>query len=229
MDNIVNDIIDNSLSLKDASNKYDISVSSIRKYIVSLKKSNELNKNKLYEDYISRKQIDKKEILKKIVENKLTVKDAALKYGCSISTIRKYIASIKDTDDIELKNLYEKYCLLALDNASIGRIEGGKKGIRHSSIDDNQIEMIYNLIVEHDYTLRQLEEVLIDKGINIKKSTLYDLLINNLSSEKVEILNDIFSRHHRFMTNDYCNDLDSGKAFNNVGTLLSKHGTSKRG
>ena len=132
MDSVVKDMIDNGLTLLDVSLKYDISVLKIRRYIASLKNSIIKEEKDLYELYLNSRSIDKRKILEDIVLNDLTLVEASIKHSCSVSTIKKYISSIKDSKDNSLKELYDKYKDLSKKHSKIGAIKGGQTGIRNS-------------------------------------------------------------------------------------------------
>ena len=220
MISIVEDIVNNGLSLLDASKKYDVSVSKLRKYITSLKNSDLKDEKKLYETYISRNYIDKKSILIDIILNDLLLEDASLKYGCSLSTLKKYIASLKNSSDFELKKLYDDYQVVAKRHNVDGVSKGGRNSVRKSSISSLQINKIYRLIIEDDYTLRQIEAL-----FGFKKSTVYDLLMKNLSDDEIKVLSIAFRKHKEFSLNDYECDVENTYEFHNVGSEISRRRT----
>ena len=166
--------------------------------------------------------IDCRKIVQDIVENHLTVKDAALKYDCSVSTIRKYIAALKNSLELSDINLYNEYIEWARESQKNGSVKGGIISKRKSSKTMDEILELYHLIVEHDYTLKQLE-----KMVGVPSSTLYDCFIKYLDNDKLLVLKDIFDEHRRNQRNDYENDNDGYFGFHEVGSEISNRVTRK--
>lgn len=165
----------------------------------------------------------RKIIIQDIIGNHMTVVEAASKNDCSESTIRNYIKKLKNSNELADVNLYEQYLLAARENQKRGRVKGGANGKRQSNISKEEVINLYQQIIDHDYTLRQLEEV-----FGISKSTLYDLFIKYLDKEKLLILQNIFDEHHRNALNDYNNDMENSVKFHEVGMEMSKKVTSYR-
>ena len=220
MDKIIEDVINSGISLLDASVKYDVSVHKLRRYITSLKKSDKKEDNDLYFSYVKRNEIDKKAIFIDIVENDLMLEEVSKKYNCSLSTINKYISSLMNTEDDELKELYEKYLKASERHRVNGYSKGGQVGVRTTSFSENQIENIYRLIVDEGYTLRMVEEL-----TGFKKSTIYDLLMKNLDDDRKKILSSEFRKHREFSSNDYSGDIENSYEFHCVGSEISKRRT----
>ena len=135
--------------------------------------------------------MDKRKILEEIIKKHMTIKEASEIYDCSVSTLRKYIASLsKSTNEADI-TLYQQYLAVAKENSKVGRIRGGVLSKKESSLSKKNIKDLFNMIVKNDYTLRQLEE-----KTGISKSNLYDLFIRNLNSMELAILKELFAQHH---------------------------------
>ena len=149
----------------------------------------------------------------------VSVVDVSLKFDCSVSSIRKYIAKLKSSNNPDDINLYNKYLYVSRVNQEKGRVIGGKNGKRTSNFSRDEISSLCNYIIENDCTLRQLE-----KESGIPKSTLYD----NLDKLGDSRLSAVYSEHRRNSLNDYNNDIENNYSFNSVGSELSRRITRKK-
>lgn len=149
----------------------------------------------------------------------VTVLDASHKFDCSVSSIRKYIAKLKKSDDEKDIILYNSYLEVSNINKLNGHILGGKNGKRRSTLSDSLVTDLCDYIVESGCTLRQME-----KGTGIPKSTLYE----NLSKLNDPRLQDVYDEHRRNSLNDYNNDIENSAEFYSVGSEISKSVTKFR-
>lgn len=148
----------------------------------------------------------------------VTVMDASIKFDCSVSSIRKYIARLKKSEDIGDINLYNDYLEVANMNRLKGQVIGGKNGKRKSSLSLEYVSNLCEYIIENDCTLRQMEEM-----VDIPKSTLHE----NLASLNDSRLHEIYEKHHRNSLNDYNNDVENGSDFHSIGSEISKRCTKR--
>lgn len=165
----------------------------------------------------------KKIIIEDIIENHMTVVEATNKNNCSESTIRNYIRKLKNSKELADINLYKQYLDASRENQKRGREKGGKIGKRQPEKTKEEIVNLYQQIINHDYTLRKLEEL-----YGIPTSTLYENFIKYLDKEQLLILHDIFEKHHRNGLNDYNNDTENSASLHKVGSEISKPYTTFR-
>lgn len=168
--------------------------------------------------------MDYRKVVEYIVESYregrlVTVLDASHKFDCSVSSIRKYIAKLKKSDDEKDIILYNSYLEVSNINKLNGHILGGKNGKRRSTLSDSLVTDLCDYIVESGCTLRQME-----KGTGIPKSTLYE----NLSKLNDPRLQDVYDEHRRNSLNDYNNDIENSAEFYSVGSEISKSVTKFR-
>jgi len=168
--------------------------------------------------------MDYRKVVEYIVESYregrlVTVLDASHKVDCSVSSIRKYIAKLKKSDDEKDIILYNSYLEVSNINKLNGHILGGKNGKRRSTLSDSLVTDLCDYIVESGCTLRQME-----KGTGIPKSTLYE----NLSKLNDPRLQDVYDEHRRNSLNDYNNDIENSAEFYSVGSEISKSVTKFR-
>jgi hypothetical protein len=149
----------------------------------------------------------------------VTVLDASHKFDCSVSSIRKYIAKLKNSVDKNDLRLYNNYLVVANMNQLKGQVLGGKKGKRFSTLSNSNVSDLREYIVENDCTLRQMEKI-----SGIPKSTLYE----NLSRLNDSRLQDMYDEHRHNSLNDYINDNDNNFEFHSVGSEISKVITIKK-
>lgn len=168
--------------------------------------------------------MDYRKVVEYIVESYregrlVTVLDASHKFDCSVSSIRKYIAKLKKSDDEKDIILYNSYLEVSNINKLNGHILGGKNGKRRSTLSDSLVTDLCDYIIESGCTLRQME-----KGTGIPKSTLYE----NLSKLNDPRLQDVYDEHRRNSLNDYNNDIENSAEFYSVGSEISKSVTKFR-
>ena len=162
--------------------------------------------------------IDFKKIINDIINEHLTISEAALINNCSVSSIKKYIKKLKDSSFVEDNNLYVKYLENARLNQKGGRVKGGMNGIRKTSISQDTIEQWYYMITRDNYTLREIERI-----SGVSSSNIYDCLIKYLDDKKrLLFLQEVFYEHHRNSLNDYNNDIEHNGRFHKEGSLLSR-------
>ena len=149
----------------------------------------------------------------------MTACDASKKYDCSVSSIRKYIARLKNSDSVNDISLYNEYCAVSSFNKSRGVVLGGKNGKRGSKYSLDVISDLCDYIIETDSTLREVE-----KETRIPKSTLSDNF-KRLNNPKLQ---DVYDAHRRNSVNDYENDVENGSNFDSVGSELSNYGVRIR-
>lgn len=111
--------------------------------------------------------IEKKAIVLEIsaVDSMMTIDDAAKKYGCSSSTLRKYIASLKETNP----SLYEIYREHALKMENFGKRKGGQNGKRLPTKSIQEISCLASKFLDEEHSLRSFQ-----RCSNIPKSTLHE-------------------------------------------------------
>lgn len=149
----------------------------------------------------------------------VNVIEASRKFDCSVSSIRKCIARLKNSNDENEKRLYSSYLEVAKMNQLNGRGLGGTLGKRSSSLSLDDIQKYCDYIIETGCTLRELE-----KETGISKSTLYENLKKLGNTE----LNDVFLDHSRNSVNDYSNDVENNSVFHYEGSVISKRVTRKK-
>ena len=167
--------------------------------------------------------IDFKKIIEDIISNNLTVLEASQKYNCSESSIRKYIRKLKESNELSDINLYNRYLDVARNSQKNGRKKGGTNSKRTTTLSKEEINNLYELIVNEDRTLREVEE-----KTRIPSSTIYDNLMANLSENQKKQIQEVFDKHRRNAANDYQNDTENSIEFHRVGTEISKPGTRKK-
>jgi hypothetical protein len=168
--------------------------------------------------------MDYRKVVEYIVESYrkgrlVTVLDASHKFDCSVSSIRKYIAKLKKSDDEKDIILYNSYLEVSNINKLNGHILGGKNGKRSSKLSDKVVYDLCEYIVDNDYTLRQMEKI-----TSIPKSTLYE----RLDKLKDPRLQSVYDDHRRNALNNYNNDVENSNEFNFVGKELSRRVTSSK-
>lgn len=147
----------------------------------------------------------------------VTALEASIKFDCSVSSIRKYVAKLKASTDIDDKKLYNSYLAASSMSRLKGQVLGGKNGKRTSKLSDKVVSDFCEYIIENDCTLRQMEKI-----SGIPKSTLYE----NLDKLNDPRLQSVYDDHRRNALNDYNNDVENGNEFNSVGEELSRRVTS---
>ena len=168
--------------------------------------------------------MDYREIVEYIIDSYnegrlVTALEACHKFDCSVSSLRKYIAKLKKSDDEKDIILYNSYLQVSNINRLNGRIFGGKNGKRMSTLSHSVVSDLCEYIVENGCTLRQME-----KETGIPKSTLYE----NLSKLNDPRLQDMYDDHRRNSLNDYDNDVENNSEFYSIGSELSKSVTKFR-
>ena len=168
--------------------------------------------------------MDCRKVVEYIVDNyehgkSVTALEASIKFDCSVSSIRKYVAKLKTSGDIDDKKLYNSYLAAASMSRLRGQVLGGKNGRRTSKMSERELSDFCEYIIENDCTLRQME-----KKTSIPKSTLYE----NLEKLNDSRLQEVYDNHRRNALNDYNNDVDNGDEFNSVGEELSRRVTSSK-
>ena len=149
----------------------------------------------------------------------ITALEACKEFDCSVSSLRKYIAKLKKSNDKNDIILYNRYLEVSNINRLNGHILGGKNGKRRSTLSDSLVTDLCDYIVESGCTLRQME-----KGTGIPKSTLYE----NLSKLNDPRLQDVYDEHRRNSLNDYNNDIENSDEIYSVGSEISKSVTKFR-
>lgn len=132
-------------------------------------------------------------VAKYIIENEATVKETALYFGISISSIKKYI-----NDDCNLKNINENIYLAVKEVQDKlqkeGQIKGGQIGKRDASISDFEVEEIAKKMIENGWTLGQASNYF----DNIPTSTLYENLMKLTDVELKNNLQILFDENNKF-------------------------------
>lgn len=147
----------------------------------------------------------------------VTALDASIKFDCSVSSIRKYVAKLKNSTDTDDKKLYNSYLTASSISRLKGQVLGGRNGKRTSKMSEREVSDFCEYIIENDCTLRQME-----KMTSIPKSTLYE----NLDKLNDSRLQSVYDDHRRNALNDYKNDVENSDEFNSVGEELSRRVTS---
>lgn len=168
--------------------------------------------------------MDYRKVVEYIVESYesgklVTALEASIKFDCSVSSIRKYVAKLKVSTDPADKKLYDSYLVVSSMTRLNGQILGGKNGKRNSNLSFSSISDLCEYLIENNCTLRQMEKI-----SGIPKSTLYE----NLSKLNDSRLQDIYDEHRHNSLNDYMNDFENNLEFHSVGSEISKRCTSKK-
>lgn len=148
----------------------------------------------------------------------ITALEACCKFGCSVSSLRKYIAKLKKSEDEKDIILYNSYLDVSNSNRLNGCISGGRKGRRNSTLPDSIVHDLCEYIVDNDCTLRQLEKV-----TGIPRATLYE----NLSKLNDPRLQAIYDEHRHNSSNDYFN-VDNGYESHSAGSEISRRVAKSR-
>ena len=97
--------------------------------------------------------MDYRKIVEYIVDSYMdgklvTALEACKKFDCSVSSLRKYIAKLKKSDDKDDIILYNRYLEVSNINRLNGHILGGKKGKRRSTLSDSLVADLCDYIVD---------------------------------------------------------------------------------
>lgn len=138
---------------------------------------------------------------KYIIENKCTIKDASIAFGCSVETIKKDIAKLKNSEDEFDQEIYSGLKEQLLRNETMGRNKGAntpherkKRNLPKEDIKNIAIDILTNNLTLDMASIK----------FAIPKSTLHEALTLGLVDEP-EILTDLqslFSYHKSWAFNN---------------------------
>lgn len=131
-----------------------------------------------------------------IIKNEATISDTANYFGCSASTIKKWI---NNEDKLKLidKDLYNRVKEVQIKIKNIGNKKGGKEKIKDGTFKNSDFEIleVIETILSESLTL---EEASIRFGI--PTSTIYERVINYNDKEIVNELLNLFSENKKNAT-----------------------------
>lgn len=159
-----------------AENSKDPEIKKLQEQVKLVKKSNE------QETQFEKAIISLQEIINYIIDYNTTIEYASLKFGVSESTIKKYIAKLKQ----ENNDLYKKYILNKDKRIEISNSVGGKNGKRESNHSEFEALEIAETMISSSLTLEEASKL-----FKIPTSTIYDMLNriddNDLQKELSEL------------------------------------------
>ncbi len=126
-----------------------------------------IKKNNESATHFEKVDISLQEIINYIIDFKTTIEYASLKFGVSVSTIKKYIATIKQ----ENSDLYQKYILSKENKTQISNSVGGKNGKRESKHSEFEALEIAETMISNSLTLEEASKLFC-----IPTSTIYEIL-----------------------------------------------------
>lgn len=160
-------------------------------------------------------------IIEYIIDNpSLTLEQVSNSFEISLSSIKKYISSLKNSGDEKDILLYSKYQLRAEKNMNLGRSKGGSIGKIQKPIDKDEIRLLAIDIIANNLTVEEAA-----KKVSKPKSTFYENLIKGLSSKDEG--SNIYNKLDGIVLNDkiLLNDLKAlfvfHKTFTNFGKITS--------
>ena len=137
--------------------------------------------------------MDKKlilEVAKYIIENKATIKDAALKFNKSESSIKKYInEKLIDIDE----NMYLAVKYVQNELMIEGRKIGGKTGKRGPSMTEEEARSIAKQMIENGWTYEDAQ-----MNLGIPASTINERLNAIKDPELQESLEELYKNNRKF-------------------------------
>ena len=132
--------------------------------------------------------IDKKIIVEDMINNNLSILEVSKKYDCSVSTIRKYLAKLSNSDDHENLKLYESYKEYSNKKLADGRKKGAEKGKRKPFLSEEEINNLAVEFVNGEHSLRSLANF-----YKIPKSTLHEWFSSYLTPENRKKVMDLYN------------------------------------
>ena len=130
------------------------------------------------------------EVAKYIIENKATIKDAALKFNKSESSIKKYInEKLIDIDE----NMYLAVKYVQNELMIEGRKIGGKTGKRGPSMTEEEARCIAKQMIENGWTYEDAQ-----MNLGIPASTINERLNAIKDPELQESLEELYKNNRKF-------------------------------
>lgn len=127
--------------------------------------------------------VDLNEVVNHIINSKTTIEQASLMFGISESTLHKYIADIKESN----QELYNRLLLVQEEVSKRGHILGGKTSIRGPKYTDFESVEIAETIIGDDLTLVEAS-----MKFDVPKSSIYERVKAVNDEEIQKNLQDIF-------------------------------------
>lgn len=130
------------------------------------------------------------EVAKYIIQNKATIEQTANHFEMSTSSIKKYINNKENLQSIDIE-LYNAVKEVQKELENIGRIVGGKNGVRQPKYSEFEALEIVETMISENLTIVEAA-----KYFNMPKSTLYELIRRVDDKEIQEELDSLFAQNN---------------------------------
>lgn len=130
------------------------------------------------------------EVAKYIIQNKATIEQTANYFEMSTSSIKKYINNKDNLQSIDIE-LYNAVKEVQKELENIGRIVGGKNGVRQPKYSEFEALEIVETMISENLTIVEAA-----KYFNMPKSTLYELIRRVDDKEIQEELDSLFAQNN---------------------------------